>query len=452
MTTTSTLKQIIDETIDELDYGTSLSGLTGTTTTLTLTTTGSSDLRGPFTGKKIPIGSAVMVTAGGTTGEDTFVSDWAPSTGIITVSPAITTGATSVAILYADSQITHFDRLINCINRALNNRLTRWARCPLTFVPDGDLRGTTVTDYWTGTAATPTYVSPTFPAGSAAAAFGFTGFQRVLQSVTSNATNRVRSNLINVALNSTVTGYQWYFQTAIRVVSGSGNAQLLVWDETNDVQITVNVIAGAPDFTHTVTSLGFTNIEGTMNIPATCKQISFRLVSSATSTTIQMTPLVAFPTDATSFPIPNRIVAQSYIGNFHWATPVSASSGPYSLMFSEPITTGGLTHTINNFGDHFNVTFNFRPYRAIWFDELTYDPPLSAVTDTTSFPLDHVVKWVKAEIDLLLYEQETRKKRGENSAEKAQNLARYVRIANASVRRARNSEYEPELMHVVGRV
>lgn len=446
MTTTSTIGSVITQLVDQMGIGIALPSWTGTTTTLTLA---NSYLEGPFTAARIPIGSPIIVTAGGTVGDMTYVSNYVPSTGVITVSPAITTGSTD-GVLITDTEIDRPIRIVQAVRRAIDNRIARWQMTPLTFVADGDLRGATVTDYWTGTAATPTYVTPTFPTTSAGVSTGIVGIQRVLQSVTSNATNNVRSNLINVALNSSVTGYQWYFQTAIRVSSGSGNAQILAWDETNNAQITVNVIAGSDSFTHVTTSAGFINMEGTFNIPATCKQISFRLVSSATSTTIQMAPLVAFPVTADRFPIPNRIISQDYIGNFKYAWPTLGTGGMYDVAFTEPITSDGLEHHIDNYGDHMTVTFNFRPHRAVWFEELAGDDSAAALTTTTTFPLNQLYLWSKFELlDWLWGHEKMVSIPYGNRA--IPSPSRWLAKRNAALRAAQNSEFEPKAVTVVGR-
>lgn len=402
-----------------------------------------------------PVGTPYTIELG-----DTFIAGYVPSTGVYTLNPALASVTLNAAqvrpqvvcILDPKKGIDRFDRIKETVNRALNNRITRWQRNPLTFVPDGDLQGTVVTDYWTGTAASQSYVSPTFPAGGAAAAFSFAGIERVLQSVTTNATNNVKCNTINIALNSQTTAYQWYFQTAIRVVSGTGNAQILAWDETNGVQITVNVVRGSDTFTMVTNSLGFINMAGTLNIPATCKQISFRLVSSATATTIQMTPLIAYPTDATSFPIPNRIISTAYLGNYHYALPTTGASGPYSVTMTPPITVGGRTHSYSNFGDHITVNFNFLPILPVWFDELTYDPPLNGMLDVTTFPLDQVVKWTKYELFKMLYVGEEPQYRTTSYGASIPIPSKWKTRTIEAKREAERSDYEPEVMKIEGRV
>jgi len=350
----------------------------GTATTLTAAT---SYLAGPWTGSKIPIGTPVIITSTVGAGDKSYVSDYVASTGVLTVFPAITTAATS-AIIYPEGAIRHPDVITDAVDRVFNNRLGRRQMTPLTFVPDGDLRGTTVSDYWTsisGVTTIASYVTPTWPesAPGTAGTTDSVGYQRVLQAAlgaTSASGDGLKSNVINLALNAQTTAYQRHFQTAIRLVSSSGvttpTVQIRAYDETNAAYITTNVIYGNNQ-THVTASTGFINTSGTINVPATCKAISYRLTGAGTfaggaTLTAQMLPLIEYPVDAQSFPIPNRIINDEYIGNFHYGSPVSGTSGPYSMDFSEPITTGGMTHTIQHYGDHYNVTFNFRPLRPVY--------------------------------------------------------------------------------------
>src|SRR3990167_7351011 len=76
MAATATLATLASDLTEELDLGIVLTAATGDTTTITETSTGESEISGPFTGAKIPIGSPVMVITGGTVGEDTWVSNF----------------------------------------------------------------------------------------------------------------------------------------------------------------------------------------------------------------------------------------------------------------------------------------------------------------------------------------------------------------------------------------
>ena len=442
------MKSIADNLCEEMGLGTVIPSFTGTTTTLTLTTTGASELRGPFTGAKIAIGSPILITAGGTPGEDTFVKQWVPSTGVITVEPAITTGATD-AIIFDAEQIKHADRVLEAINRALQNRVRRWQLMPLTYVPDGDLQGVTVADYWTAAAnGTAAYAAAqTYPAGSAADAAGQVGLNRVVQLTTSGGASTLTGNGIRVPLTNQQRS--WYFLTAIRLVSGAGTAELKIRDNTNAADIALQVSRGNDTNTLTMTTFGdFMVCEGTFQVPATCAEIAPQLSLSATGQVAQLAPFIMYPQDAMSFPLPNRIQSTEHVGNFHYAHQGSSPGAIGGMGFSEPITTEGRTHTFSNYGDHLTVTFNFRPNRPVYYDELIRGAALAGVTETTTFPLNQVLKHAEYELRKRLARDAQQKVRGPETKIYADEMRRMAREAE---RAARWSEYEPELMHIVGR-
>jgi len=455
MAATSTLKNILDQLVEESAIGMVLPSFTGMTTTLTLTTTGSSEIRGPFTGRKIAIGSPIIITAGGVSGEDTFVSDWNPSTGVITVSPAITTGATDAVLLFKESDLDHGGHVMQAVSRAINNRVARWQPTPLTFVPDGDLRGATVTDYWTAAAnGTAAYAAAqSYPAGAAADLAGSVGLARVLQLTSAGGSTNVSGNGIRVQLSTQQR--PWYFRAAIRLVSGAGTATFSIQDSTNGAAISPQVIRGNDSQTMTLTTFGdFMVVEGTFQLPATCAEIAPRLALSATGMVAQMTPIIMFPQDAMSFPIPNRVQSLAFLGNYHYGTVLSQPGGLESIVYSEPITVGGLTHRYSNFGDHFTVTFNFRPGRPVYFDEFSGDPDITTLTATTTFPLDQVVKWAKFELFKMLYYRESMRANRISSGINAGQPTRptWLPLAKAARREAGGSDYEAEMLNVVGRV
>lgn len=452
MPATSTLGDIYEQLVEETGLGFVIPSYTGTTTTLTLT---NSYLLSNATAGRLPINTPIIITSSTGLGEMTYVQNYVPGTGVITVNPAITTGSSRAVALFPDSGIDHPDRVTEAINRAVQNRVARWQLSPLTFVPDGDLRGTTVTDYWTATNGTPTYVTAqVFPAGGAADAFGMVNTTRVLQFVTSNGTNNLQSNTITAPPVTSSNGQQWYFCTAIRAASGTtGTASIQVRDITNSATITQTVIRGSQASTHTTSSRAFMICEGTFILPVTCDRFAFRLVGSATALTIQMGPLLAYPISARAFPLPNRIESDDFIGNFHYGVLRDSPSGYPQLTFSDPITTSGKTHTLQNHGDHRTVAFNYEPLNEylgpLYFDELVSDASLSALTSTTTFPLDQVVRWARFELYKKLYLDEQRKRIRDNAGAPVPSVWR--RQAQEALLAAENSDYEPAQLYVVGR-
>ena len=430
MAATSTLKVIADALVEEMGIGTVLPAFTGTTTTLTLTTTGSSELRGPFTGAKIAIGAPVLITAGGTPGEDTFVSNWVAPTGVITVSPAITTGATDGIIF--DKEIGHADRVFEAINRAHQNRVRRWQKVPLTYVPDGEMLAATIADYWTASAGTASYQSLATPELNG----------RVIQ-ISHSSTATLTGNTIPAR-----AGEVWRFETAIRATT-DGDTAALVWRDVlagSDITPTYDVGDGSTTSRSFVTQRGYFTVPGSDDTDA---RIAVRLTVSGSGTmTAQMAPVIAYPQDARSFPFNNRVHSTDRIGNFYYTRGWGAPSGPEERAYTEPITTGGYTASFSNEGDHLVVSFNFQPVEPVYYDELVYGGSLSAVTDTTTFPLNHVIKHAEYELTKFIARDKMRDVRSTETKLLADEWRRRSREA---LRASKWSEYEPELVNVVGR-
>lgn len=436
MAVATTLKSILEEVARRTGLGLPL---TVTADTTTITGSSNNELKGPFTASRFPIGAPIRVTAGGATTDNAYVSAYSPSAGTITVSPTITTAATACLVAY-DLTLEHWDWVVQAVNRAIANRAGRWRKTALTFVPDGDMQGATVADYWTaaanGTAAYAT--AQAFPAGSAADVAGPVGLSRVVQ-LTSDGVgaSSVTGNGIRTQL--TTQNRAWYFKTAIRLVSGTGTASFVMRDNTNSADITLQIVRGNDALTLTTTTFGdFLICEGTFQVPATCAEIAPRLVLSALSMVAQMAPVILFPLDAMTFPLPNRIDSENFIGNFYYGTTLSNPGGIESIAFSEAITQGGATHHFDNQGDHLSVTFNFRPTSPVYFDEYANDPALSAITDTTTLPLDYIADWAAYE---LLEFISRRKRTKEGTA-----------AAKAALRTALGGAYGGETITVAGRV
>lgn len=449
MPATSTYRAILVELVERFALGTVVPVASNTTTTFTLTTTGSPELRGPFTGKKIAIGSPVICTVetSGTSalGNRTYVSDWAPSTGVLTVSPAV--GDTDVTeIIILNPEIGDADRVLEAVNRAIQNRMGRWQLFPLTFVPDGDLQGTTVTDYWTAAAnGTAAYVSAQiFPAGSAADSFGQVGLNRLVQLTTSGGASTLTGNGIRWPVSSQQRA--WYFLTAIRLVSGTGTAEFKVRDNTNAADIALQVTRGNDTNTLTVTTLGdFMLCEGTFQMPATCAEVAPQLSLSATGLVAQMAPLIMFPQGVTVFPLPNRIESDEAVGNFYTSLSLRSPGAIADLAnIADP-----LEHRIFDYGDHRTVMFSHLVTRPLWYEEYVTGTSLSALTSTTDYPLDRVVKWAYFELlDNLMRREMGAGKKADNGAP-LPSIWRPLR--NAALRSAGMSSYEPQMKHIVGR-
>ena len=429
MAATTTLISLLSDLAEELDLGLVIAGATGVTTTITLTGTGASELRGPFTGAKIAIGSPVTVITAGTVGEDTYVSNFVTSTGVVTLSPAITTGATSFIIW--DPVVKHGKNVEKAISRA-HQKCRRWMKVPLTYVPDGEMLGA-VASFWTGT-GTETYASLAAP-GTAGA--------QVLNLAHSGATT-AQSNTIPAHASDT-----WRFETAIRAVTATGvTAALVIYDVTNSAAITPTYELGDGS----TTSNAFETQKGTFTVPATCDQIAFRLTIDA-SGDVQMAPIIAYPQGAMSFPFTNRVLGPERVGNYFYSYGGSTDRGPDERWYSDLITTGGRQVSYSNNGDHLVATFNFAPAGPIYYDELIFGGALAALTDTvvtTTFPADMVKLWARAELYDFLMRSEMRAQKKLDNGQSAPSSWRSLR--NAAYTSAKWSNFEPKLANIVGRV
>lgn len=433
MAATSTLRQLLIELTERNGLGVVVPVASNTTTTFTLTTTGSPELRGPFSGRKIAIGSPVVCTVetSGTSalGNRTYVSDWNPSTGVLTVSPAV--GDTDVTeIIIFNPDIGDPDRPIEAINRALLNRCDRWQKVSCTFVPDGDLLGGTVADFWTASAGTAAYSTLAVPEVAG---------QRAVQ-ITHSSTANITGNTIPAR-----AGEVWEFETAIRATTDGDTAALTWRDIVAGADITVSYYDGDGS----TTSRGFITQRGEFTVPGTVDtdaRIAPRLTVSGSGTmTAQMAQIVAFPKDAHTFPLQQRVRSTEHVGNFFRVLSGSSFSGPDERRYR---TTEPLEHSFSNDGDHLAVTFS-GCRGPLFYEERIFGSALTAMTDTTSFPIDHVIKWAYFE---LMDRQMRVEMMARNRSKDGANIPSIYRpLRNAALKSAKWSDYQPQLVNVTGR-
>ncbi len=444
MPATTTFKTLLEEVAEKTGVGYVLPTVTGTTTQFTLANAYGS---GPWA-NRFPRGSPILTTAGTAINENTYVDNHTPSSGVTTITPAPSNTWTDGIMFKLGMGIDHPDRVKEAINRALTEDCYRWEPRPLTFVPDGDLQGTTVTDYWTAAAnGTAAYVAAQiYPATGAADAFGQVGLNRVVQLTTSGGASTLTGNGIRWPISTQQR--LWYFQTAIRLVSGTGTAELKMRDNTNSADITLQVMRGNDSQTLTTTTLGdFMVCEGTFQMPTTGAEVAPQLTLDATALVAQMTPIVMFPLNVTTFPLPNRISAKDDVGNVMYATCLRNPGTIADLVLSDPLTIGSEPYRINSYGDHLTIRLPFYPTRAVYYEEAVFGTALTAMTDTTIFAEDYVVKWAKWELYRYLAEHDPTvldpNKRAVTSP--------WVRKANAAKRGAETSDHEPDPLMVYGR-
>jgi len=350
-----------------------------------------------------------------------------------------------------DPEVLHSDRVIEAINRAHTERCYRWSLRGLTFLPDGDLQGETVTDFWTAAAngAAKYVTAQIYPAGGADTV-GSTGLNRLVQLTSSGGSTSMSSNGVRVAVNSESTGGTWYFQTAIRLVSGTGTVSVDVLDSTGAAVISPQVTRGSATNTWSTTAQGdFMVCEGTFDLPADCAEIAVRLSLSADTMVGQMGPVIIFPRNTNAFPLPNRLTSEDDIGNLFYGTVGTNPAGYMNIRLSEPITNATNQHYLDSYDDHMTLRLPFRVNRAVYYEEAVFGAALAGLADTTTFPRERIIKWAKYEFVKRLYERERIKfVTLENGTPRP---SRWRTSAKEAWREASGNDMEPEPKLVSGR-
>jgi hypothetical protein len=130
-------------------------GRAGTATSASTTTlVDAPNFGGPQMGGMFPNGSPLRVTSGAGINGKSRRSAIDPSTGTITFDPLIT-GNTGTPTFVISNVVDDIDRIIEAINRTLEEDCTFWQPIPVTSIPDGDFLGDTVTDAFRPTETPP---------------------------------------------------------------------------------------------------------------------------------------------------------------------------------------------------------------------------------------------------------------------------------------------------------
>ena len=268
---------------------------TGSTTTVIDATR----LKGAWSASRWSRGTAIRFStlnaAAVTTG--TTLDSYAPSTGTITVLPAITAPVAN-DVLEIWSAVDSVDEVDDAIDRGLTRRCFRWVPVPLTKVTDGDCGDTAVTSLWTASGATvvPTKVNVAFPDKIGRR------WLRTLHS--SNAAAYVYSATMNA-----VGGDIWRLSAICKVAAGT--SALVAYDVTNSAAISLSGDGG------TYTGRAPAHLDSTFTVPATCKQIRIHVGGAGTTAAddVYWTNIIAYQQDETQFVLPMRIANEKKIGN-----------------------------------------------------------------------------------------------------------------------------------------
>ncbi len=202
----------------------------------------------------------------------TGIASYAASTGTFTTTIAWTadpSGSARVPFDIYGKGVSIWD-LRRAVNRALYS-LRYPHRAPLTVVPNGDMSRTELTG-WTPAGANTTLA---YSEGSSIAQG-----TRSLRVLAASTLQYAESDTIPV---DPTNSPQWYVQTEVR--ADVGTARLIAYDKTNSATIQ------STDYT----SRGTGTIEFYFSLPATCKALSFRLMSVANTDDTYWNYCMAFP-------------------------------------------------------------------------------------------------------------------------------------------------------------
>lgn len=364
-------KTLIDEFVKDWRIGkVGAATAAGSTTTVV---DGSARFKGPFAGNEWARGDPIRITGADTlsannrTGEESLVDAYAPATGTFTVTPALTgaPGAGAPFVIVRRKYVDSVARLYEALSRGMNRWARRRMRIPLTYVTDGDLLGSAVATYWTGTNATPTYSDLSHPNGF---------HSRVLNIVTSAAGG--------YAVPAQIPCHPadvWDFAVWMRAAAASSTAELIIRDITNGAVITPTFISGAA----TSSSRAFVLVRGFFTIPTGCYLWQPRLSGQENPATVQFGPFIAAPQGAQEYTLQAYADNEHELGNFQGAIwPAGTDVGPEGIQYV-PRRYGV---EVEHLG--FGLSFQFRevPEFPVYYEGLLGYASMSAETDSTHCP------------------------------------------------------------------
>lgn len=383
MASSTTLKQLVSDLLEETGLGCVLPSVTGTTSQLTLS---NAYAAGPFLAQKFTRGSPIMVTAGGTVGDNTYVDTYTASSGVITVTPSITTGATDAVLAYFGTGIDHMDRVREAINRALTRKCKRLVRVAATMngtTSGGDLRSTT----WTESNCTSGY-NDTLN--------GDSDIDRTIDIVATSTNAYIYSS--NVLVNA---GDVWNFQVIMASYAAGSTARITFYDNENATTITPTFTSGSA----TTTNKSYVVVAGTVTIPTGCSFMQVRLGVDESGGRAGFGPVMLAPQGTKYYPAGPWLRSASDIGNL-WTVryPYSTSSPPVAAD-SEWVPWEG-RYSIQNFAGAPVFNFIDTPPFPLFYEAWVPGDELTAVTSETQFPSEYVLMWAKYELRKMLYERE----------------------------------------------
>lgn len=211
-------------------------------------------------------------------GEQSPITNYAPSTGTLTVNPNFTQ-APAVGDLYEIWKNVNPSDAKDILDGILANDLYMPCWTMLTEVPDGDMEQNNTTD-WTGVNATVTkqIAEPTM--------YG----KRYLR-VVATAGNGYATNTVNLRVEP---GQAYHLSAIARASAAGTTAKLQAWDASNGVEIS----------SKTSTYQFQNRIHFEFTTPSTCYLLSIRLVTVENGMTTEWDEVCCYPLDATDIRAP----------------------------------------------------------------------------------------------------------------------------------------------------
>ena len=209
-------------------------------------------------------------------GEIRPITTYAPSTGTITVNPAFSAGP-AVGDRYELWLYPHPQDVLDLVDDVLTEDIFLPSWSVLTEVPDGDMEQNNTTDWGSSNATLAKKSDEPAMAGA-----------RWLEVTTSAANGYAESATFGVE-----PGRSYYVGTLV-LPTGAYTAELQAWDATNSAEI------DSMEFDDRYLSgIGFD-----FTVPATCKQVSFRLIGQENSSVIRWDELVFYPHSTPDIALP----------------------------------------------------------------------------------------------------------------------------------------------------
>ena len=216
------------------------------------------------------------------------VSNYVPSTGILTPAFDYTTTPGSTASFFLIGGGVAYNDAVEALNRALG--LMRYRTVvPITLVPDGDMDTSGTADWTDVGTVTPSKVTSTGNVQRGSQAL------RLLNGAASSG-----SRTASIAVDPT-NAQHYYLQANVRAAVGT--ARLQAYDATNSAAIDAETYANA----------GWGRLSLSFTLPATCETLQVRLIGDGASDDIYWDDVVLLRRGAMEVPLPTWVTDRSHV-------------------------------------------------------------------------------------------------------------------------------------------